>query len=272
MMRAGDLGKVRWPDGRACATSFLPVGQRFAGKRSVHRRTARVPLDRTASSGHICASITLPGNRFAPIRTLPPRHTPPRQKAGTPRSSGRLPVSGIGSRSSILIGIALTAFRWNHRDLPPPFCIARRQRWSPAVEDAPRMTKALSAIVRGFKARLYLTAEQADRLNRWAGSLRFLWNRLLEAEQAEYAISKKLIPKAGGQPNRPPPFLLALRARCWRRSTNRYVVKPDDDFATRLKAVRQFGIRRLNSSAWIRRVWPAYWSHEDGPGQSQRDH
>jgi hypothetical protein len=53
---------------------------------------------------HICASITLPGNRFAPIRTLPLRRTPPRQKAGTPRSSGRLPVSGIGSRSSVLIG------------------------------------------------------------------------------------------------------------------------------------------------------------------------
>jgi transposase len=49
---------------------------------------------------------------------------------------------------------------------------------------------------RGFKARLYPTAEQADRLNRWAGSLCFVWNRLLEAEQAEYAISKKFIPKA----------------------------------------------------------------------------
>jgi transposase len=58
------------------------------------------------------------------------------------------------------------------------------------------MTEAPGTIVRGFKARLYPTAERADRLNQWAGSLRFLWNRLLETEQAEYAISKKFIPKA----------------------------------------------------------------------------
>ena len=57
------------------------------------------------------------------------------------------------------------------------------------------MTEALTTIVRGFKARLYPTAEQADRLNQWAGSLRFPWNRLLEAEQAEYAISKKSSPR-----------------------------------------------------------------------------
>jgi ISXO2-like transposase domain len=36
---------------------------------------------------------------------------------------------------------------------------------------------------------------------RWAGSLRFLWNRLLEAEQAEYAISKKFLTKGDLQRN-----------------------------------------------------------------------
>jgi hypothetical protein len=46
-----------------------------------------------------------------------------------------------------------------------------------------------------LKARLYPTAKQADRLNQWAGSLRSLWNRLLEAEQAEYAISKNSSPR-----------------------------------------------------------------------------
>jgi transposase len=46
------------------------------------------------------------------------------------------------------------------------------------------MTEAPGTIVRGFRAELYPTAKQADRLNQWAGSLRFLWNRLLEAEQA----------------------------------------------------------------------------------------
>jgi hypothetical protein len=50
--------------------------------------------------------------------------------------------SGIGSRSSPLVG--------------------KRQRWSPAVEDAPRMTEAPGTIVTAFKARLYPTAEQAD--------------------------------------------------------------------------------------------------------------
>lgn len=41
-------------------------------------------------------------------------------------------------------------------------------------------------IVRGFTARPYPTVAQAHRLNRWAGPLRFLWNRLLEREQAEH--------------------------------------------------------------------------------------
>jgi putative transposase len=63
------------------------------------------------------------------------------------------------------------------------------------LEGAGGVTVAPDKIVCGFKARLYPTAEQADRLNQWAGSLRFLWNRLLEAEQAEYAISKKFLPK-----------------------------------------------------------------------------
>jgi transposase len=34
-------------------------------------------------------------------------------------------------------------------------------------------------IVIGWQARLYPTREQARRLNQWAGSLRFLWNRLI---------------------------------------------------------------------------------------------
>ena len=46
-------------------------------------------------------------------------------------------------------------------------------------------------IVRGWQARLYPTAEQARRLNQWAGGLRFLWNRLLDREKAQYeAIGK----------------------------------------------------------------------------------
>ena len=39
-------------------------------------------------------------------------------------------------------------------------------------------------IVRGWQAR---------RLNQWAGSLRFLWNRLLDREKAEYAATGKFI-------------------------------------------------------------------------------
>jgi hypothetical protein len=240
MMRAGDLGKVRWPDGGACATTFLPVGQRFAGKRSVHRRTARVPLDRTASSGHICASITLPGNRFAPIRTLPPKHTPPR------RSSGRLPVSGIGSRSSILIGIAPTAFRWN---LPPAFLhcsaatlVACRGRRSSHDQSTQRDRSRLQGAA--------LSDCRASRPPQPVGGpvlCAFSGTACLRPSKPNTPSRKNSSPRPncrGGQPNRPPPFLLALRARRWRRSTNRYVVKPDDDFATRLKAVRQFGIRR----------------------------
>jgi putative transposase len=61
-------------------------------------------------------------------------------------------------------------------------------------------------IVRGFTARLYPTAEQARRLNRWAGALVrqrrccTLWNRLLEREQAEYAASGKFLWKRELQP------------------------------------------------------------------------
>jgi hypothetical protein len=48
-------------------------------------------------------------------------------------------------------------------------------------------------IVQGFTARLYPTKDQALRLNQWAGSLRFLWNRLLDAETAEYAATGKFL-------------------------------------------------------------------------------
>ena len=55
-------------------------------------------------------------------------------------------------------------------------------------------------IVRGFTVRLYPTREQTRRLNQWAGALRFLWNRLLEREQAEYAASGKFLWKRELQP------------------------------------------------------------------------
>lgn len=55
-------------------------------------------------------------------------------------------------------------------------------------------------IVEGFTARLYPTKDQALRLNQWAGSLRFLWNRLLDAEKAEYAATGKFIWKKQLQP------------------------------------------------------------------------
>ena len=55
-------------------------------------------------------------------------------------------------------------------------------------------------IVRGFVARLYPTTDQGARLNQWSGSLRFLWNRLLEAEKAEYAATGKFIWKKQLQP------------------------------------------------------------------------
>ena len=48
-------------------------------------------------------------------------------------------------------------------------------------------------VVRGWQARLYPTRGQADRLNQWSGSLRFLWNRLLDREKAEYAATGKFI-------------------------------------------------------------------------------
>ena len=55
-------------------------------------------------------------------------------------------------------------------------------------------------IVRGFLARLYPNREQADRLNQWAGSLRYLWNRLLDAEKAEYAATGKFLWRKQLQP------------------------------------------------------------------------
>ena len=55
-------------------------------------------------------------------------------------------------------------------------------------------------IVQGFTARLYPTTDQALRLNQWSGSLRFLWNRLLDAEKAEYAATGKFLWKKQLQP------------------------------------------------------------------------
>ena len=55
-------------------------------------------------------------------------------------------------------------------------------------------------IVRGWQARLYPTTEQGSRLNGWAGSLRFLWNRLLDREKAEYAVTGKFIWRKELQP------------------------------------------------------------------------
>jgi putative transposase len=70
-------------------------------------------------------------------------------------------------------------------------------------------------IVRGWQARLYPTREQAARLNRWAGSLRFLWNRLLDREKAEYQATgrflwrKQLQPIAVGMKRQPETAWLA---------------------------------------------------------------
>ena len=55
-------------------------------------------------------------------------------------------------------------------------------------------------IVRGHLARLYPTQDQGARLNQWAGSLRFVWNRLLDAEKAEYASTGKFLWKRELQP------------------------------------------------------------------------
>lgn len=55
-------------------------------------------------------------------------------------------------------------------------------------------------IVKGFTAKLYPTRVQADRLNQWAGSLRFLWNRPLERERASYDANKTFLWKRDLQP------------------------------------------------------------------------
>lgn len=55
-------------------------------------------------------------------------------------------------------------------------------------------------IIRGWQARLYPTAEQAHRLNQWAGSLRFLWNRLLDREKTEYEATGKFLWRKQLQP------------------------------------------------------------------------
>ena len=55
-------------------------------------------------------------------------------------------------------------------------------------------------IVCGWQARLYPKQAQADRFNWWAGSIRFLWNRLLERERAEYTATGKFIWRKDLQP------------------------------------------------------------------------
>ena len=55
-------------------------------------------------------------------------------------------------------------------------------------------------IVKGFTAKLYPTRAQAERLNQWSGSLRFLWNRLLERERAAYDTDKTFLWKRDLQP------------------------------------------------------------------------
>lgn len=55
-------------------------------------------------------------------------------------------------------------------------------------------------ITRGHLARLYPNRATAERLHQWAGVQRFLWNRLLDAEKAEYERSGKFLWKRDLQP------------------------------------------------------------------------
>ena len=55
-------------------------------------------------------------------------------------------------------------------------------------------------IVKGWTTRIYPTREQASRLNQWLGSLRFLWNRLLEHETAEHQANGKFLWRRELQP------------------------------------------------------------------------
>lgn len=52
------------------------------------------------------------------------------------------------------------------------------------------------SIIRGFTARLYPSSQQQERLDRWVGSLRFVWNRLLAEQQVEYAATGKFLWRA----------------------------------------------------------------------------
>lgn len=53
---------------------------------------------------------------------------------------------------------------------------------------------------RGWTARLYPTRAQEARLNQWTGGLRFVWNKLLAAEMAEYQATGKFLWVKGEQP------------------------------------------------------------------------
>lgn len=55
-------------------------------------------------------------------------------------------------------------------------------------------------ITRGHLGRLYPNRATAERLHQWAGAQRFLWNRLLDAEKAEYERTGKFLWKRELQP------------------------------------------------------------------------
>jgi putative transposase len=59
--------------------------------------------------------------------------------------------------------------------------------------EEPCNTNTSTTIICGFRARLYPTTEVEIRLNQWAGALRFLWNRLLDLEKAEYDATGNFI-------------------------------------------------------------------------------
>ena len=48
----------------------------------------------------------------------------------------------------------------------------------------------MTLIMRGWVGPLYPNRKTAERLHQWAGAQRFLGNRLLDAEKAEYAATE----------------------------------------------------------------------------------
>ena len=89
-------------------------------------------------------------------------------------------------------------FRWNCRKvhidnrLAQVFATgATRLRWKELVGVKPKILEGW--IVTGWQGRLVPSKSVASRFNQWAGAQRFLWNRLLEREQAEYAATGKFL-------------------------------------------------------------------------------